>query len=136
MATTEKSLEGLRMTKLEKKMVNFFFKMRHSWSSSSDMTSLFCLKQSSSRYHKKSCHLNKTPTQQDVISKISEQFYFLNCFSEEKGERSVVLTQRLILVKNLVQRVTGLSDLDVLGVYNYGCWCGPRGQGKVVDNFD
>jgi len=47
-----------------------------------------------------------------------------------------VLTPRLILLKDLVQNVTNLSDIEVLGVYNYGCWCGPRGQGKVVDNFD
>lgn len=47
-----------------------------------------------------------------------------------------MLTPRLILLKDLVQNVTNLSDIEVLGVYNYGCWCGPRGQGKVVDNFD
>lgn len=47
-----------------------------------------------------------------------------------------MLTPRLLLVKDLVREVTGLSETAVLGVYSYGCWCGPRGQGKVVDNFD
>ncbi len=58
---------------------------------------------------------------------------------EEKGGKRFILgesTDRLLQLKGLVQGVTGLSDTDVLGVYNYGCWCGQRGEGKIVDNFD
>ncbi|XP_078352609.1 uncharacterized protein LOC144637420 [Oculina patagonica] len=63
----------------------------------------------------------------------------LNETGEEKGGKRFIqgqLTDRLLQLKGLVQGVTGLSDIDVLGVYNYGCWCGKRGEGKIVDNFD
>ncbi|XP_078352608.1 uncharacterized protein LOC144637418 isoform X2 [Oculina patagonica] len=61
----------------------------------------------------------------------------LNETGEEKGgKRSALITPRLLQLKDLVQDATGFSGTDLLGVYNYGCWCGPRGEGKIVDNFD
>ena len=58
-------------------------------------------------------------------------------FSEEKGGKRVVgITPRLLQLRRLAIRATGLNDTTVNGIYNYGCWCGPRGEGKVVDNFD
>ena len=62
-------------------------------------------------------------------------FFF---FSEEKGERrsTFTVTARTSLVQKLVAKVTGKSLSDTARLYNYGCWCGQRGHGKYVDNFD
>ena len=58
-------------------------------------------------------------------------------FSDEEGEKRIVgITPRLLQLRRLAIRATGLNDTTVNGIINYGCWCGPRGQGIVVDNFD
>ena len=41
---------------------------------------------------------------------------------------------RTNLVEQLIKDVTGRPD--VCNLFLYGCWCGPRGRGKYLDNFD
>ncbi len=68
---------------------------------------------------------------------VGKKVFFFFFFSEKKGEKRIVsLAPRLLQLRSLVQQVTKLNDTTVNGVYNYGCWCGPRGEGKIVDNFD
>ena len=59
-------------------------------------------------------------------------------FSEAKGERracpGVPESPRTLLVEKLVKKATGRAN--VCNLFTYGCWCGPRGHGKNVDNFD
>ena len=58
-------------------------------------------------------------------------------FLERKGQKRVdVFSPRLRQVQDLVQNATGFNDTTVSDVYNYGCWCGPGGEGIDVDNFD
>ena len=59
-------------------------------------------------------------------------------FSEAKGEKracqGIPNNARTNLVEQLIKDVTGKTS--VCDLYNYGCWCGRRGHGKYVDNFD
>ena len=41
---------------------------------------------------------------------------------------------RTTLVEKLVKEAT--ERTNVCNLFNYGCWCGQRGHGKYVDNFD
>jgi len=41
---------------------------------------------------------------------------------------------RHLLVEKLIKIATGRPN--VCNLYTYGCWCGQRGHGKYVDNFD
>ncbi len=68
------------------------------------------------------------------LATVLKKILFL--LEEKGGKRSALITPRLLQLKDLVQDATGFSGTDLLGVYNYGCWCGPRGEGKIVDNFD
>ena len=60
------------------------------------------------------------------------------CFSEVTGERracpGVPEQPRTLLVEQLVKKATGRKN--VCNLFTYGCWCGPRGHGQYVDNFD
>jgi len=59
-------------------------------------------------------------------------------FSEVKGEEKVCQgvspTPKNSLVQKLIKKATGRTD--VCNLYLYGCWCGDRGHGKYVDDFD
>jgi len=59
-------------------------------------------------------------------------------FSEGRGERracpGLPEKPRYLLVETLVKRATGRTN--VCNLFTYGCWCGRRGHGKYVDNFD
>ena len=55
--------------------------------------------------------------------------YFFLDQEEENAEPT-----RIDVVRKLVKEATGRDEVDSL--YNYGCWCGKRGHGKYVDNFD
>jgi len=59
-------------------------------------------------------------------------------FSELKGEKracpGVPDNARTKLVEQLLKDALGRSN--VCNLFTYGCWCGPRGHGKYVDNFD
>ena len=46
----------------------------------------------------------------------------------------VPITPRTTLMEQLIKDATGRPN--VCNLYNYGCWCGKRGHGKHVDNFD
>ena len=67
-------------------------------------------------------------------SKTELEFYF----SEVRGERracpGVPDNGRTNLVEKLIKDATGRPD--VCNLFTYGCWCGPRGHGKYLDNFD
>ena len=59
-------------------------------------------------------------------------------FSEVKGEKRACPglpdNARINLVEQLIKDVTGRPD--VCNLLIYGCWCGERGHGKYLDNFD
>ncbi|KAL9979601.1 hypothetical protein ACROYT_G017282 [Oculina patagonica] len=62
-------------------------------------------------------------------------------FEEEGEKRSVFFahTPRNLQVYNILTKALrdeNVADEDVGSLYNYGCWCGQRGYGKTVDNFD
>ncbi|XP_078360196.1 uncharacterized protein LOC144644554 [Oculina patagonica] len=53
-----------------------------------------------------------------------------------KVDKRVLFSPRILQLRELAKQATGLNDTTVNAIYNYGCWCGPRGEGKIVDNFD
>ena len=59
-------------------------------------------------------------------------------FSEVKGEKracpGIPVVPRTTLMEQLIKDATGRPN--VCNLYTYGCWCGLRGHGKYVDNFD
>ena len=67
-------------------------------------------------------------------------FYHLYCYlpgEETKGFFvTIPTTGRIGLVQKLVKEEIGLNENDRRRLYNYGCWCGLRGQGIVLDNID
>ena len=71
------------------------------------------------------------------IPKILEQnykFYFSEGRRERRACPGIPEQPRYLLMEKLVQRATGRTN--VCNLFTYGCWCGPRGHGKYVDNFD
>lgn len=80
------------------------------------------------------------------IPKITETFFFLivaifyHFYYYLPGEETkgffVPITGRIGLVQKLVEEEIGLNGNDRRRLYNYGCWCGLRGQGIVLDNID
>ena len=62
------------------------------------------------------------------------KFYFLEVRGERKACPGVSDQPRTRLVEELVKDATDRAD--VCNLFTYGCWCGPRGHGKYLDNFD
>lgn len=59
-------------------------------------------------------------------------------FSEKEGEKrsTFAKTPRTLQVLKIIADALGKSEIETGLLYNYGCWCGKRGHGKYVDNFD
>ena len=86
----------------------------------------------------KASNHKKAPSKGTTRCNKIPKIWLIIYISEVKGERRACPgapdNARTNLVEQLIKDVTGRPD--VCNLFLYGCWCGPRGRGKYLDNFD